>query len=378
LLKKIFVCVDWFSPGFRAGGPIKSIVNFVELLVNDYEIFIYTSDRDLGMQNAYSSIVCNKWVEYKINISIYYASPEYQTKQNVLKAVHEIVPDFIYLNSIFSKHFSIDVLLQKRKFKNIKIVLAPRGMLKQTALNFKPFKKKIFLSFAKLNGLYNEIRFQATDVIEVKAIQKEINTKAEIILVNNCPTKPINKMIEIEKVEHNLKIIFIGRIHPIKNLDFLLNALQRQTANITCTIVGVLEDINYWQSCTNIIQNLPQNISVIFLNEVEPNELEKLILKNHVLVLPTQGENFGHAIYESFSAGRPVIISDQTPWRNLQQQNAGWDLPLNSIDSFTAAIKQMAQMNQLEYDVYTDGAHQLAVNFHNNSDIKKKYLELFS
>lgn len=44
--------------------------------------------------------------------------------------------------------------------------------------------------------------------------------------------------------------------------------------------------------------------------------------------MPTFNENYGHAIVESFVAGLPVVISDRTPWRNLEKINAGWDIPL--------------------------------------------------
>jgi glycosyltransferase involved in cell wall biosynthesis len=377
-VKKILICVDWFSPGFRAGGPIKSIVNFANLLSSDYEIYIYTSDRDLGMTQPYADIELNNWNVYQQNIFVHYTSQDKQNKNYLKLAIENIKPNYIYINSIFSKHFSIDVLLVKKYFNTIKVILSPRGMLRQSALAFKPIKKKIFLSYARLNKLYNNVTFHATDSIEFDDIQSKISKNAIVKLISNCPGKPIAAANRIEKKIEELKIIFIGRIHPIKNVELLLKALQNQTAVIHCSLIGVLEDNSYWLQCQKIIEKLPKNITVQFLNEVEPSALQKLILGNHVLVLPTQGENFGHAIYEAFSAGRPVIISDQTPWRNLQQKKAGWDLQLNSIDSFTTAIEQMAQMNQFEYDVYTAGAHQLAVNFFNNSDIKKKYLELFS
>ena len=53
-------------------------------------------------------------------------------------------------------------------------------------------------------------------------------------------------------------------------------------------------------------------------------------MKNyHCLFLPSTGENYGHAIVEAFSAGLPVIISTLTPWKNLESQKVGWDIPLD-------------------------------------------------
>ena len=60
--------------------------------------------------------------------------------------------------------------------------------------------------------------------------------------------------------------------------------------------------------------------------------------------MPTKGENYGHVIAEALCAGLPILIADTTPWRNLQEQGIGWDLPLNDPNAFSTAIDQLALM----------------------------------
>ena len=69
--------------------------------------------------------------------------------------------------------------------------------------------------------------------------------------------------------------------------------------------------------------------------------------------MPTLGENYGHAIFEAMTTGVPVMISDQTPWRNLEQMKVGWDIPLQMKDKFREAITQAAGWNQEEYDEWS-------------------------
>ena len=73
------------------------------------------------------------------------------------------------------------------------------------------------------------------------------------------------------------------------------------------------------------------------------------IAKNHLFFLPTLGENFGHIILEAFCAGCPVLISDQTPWRDLEEKGVGWNLPLDQPELFREVLQRFAGMENAEY-----------------------------
>ncbi len=54
--KRLLVFISFYLPGFKAGGPIKTIQNMVTQLDGDLDFCIVTRDRDLGDTEAYSSI----------------------------------------------------------------------------------------------------------------------------------------------------------------------------------------------------------------------------------------------------------------------------------------------------------------------------------
>ena len=54
--KKILIFIDWFTPGFKAGGPIKSVSNIVNSLFNEFDFYIITSDRDINETEPYQNI----------------------------------------------------------------------------------------------------------------------------------------------------------------------------------------------------------------------------------------------------------------------------------------------------------------------------------
>jgi glycosyltransferase involved in cell wall biosynthesis len=112
--------------------------------------------------------------------------------------------------------------------------------------------------------------------------------------------------------------------------------------------------------------------------DVPHRQVEQLINEHHLCVLPTLGENFGHAIFEALNAGRPVLISDQTPWCNLAEHHAGWDLPLSDENRFVQVLQQVADMDNEAFQQWSTGAWQYAKNFTGHSNLKEKYKELFS
>ncbi len=54
--KKILVFIDWYIPGFKAGGPIRSCANIVQHLSSDFEFYFITSDTDYCEDKPYENI----------------------------------------------------------------------------------------------------------------------------------------------------------------------------------------------------------------------------------------------------------------------------------------------------------------------------------
>jgi glycosyltransferase involved in cell wall biosynthesis len=353
------------------------VENLARLLCTDADIYIFTGDRDLNDTQPYTGIASNEWVHYSPGIKVYYASPGNQDKTTIKNILAEVNPQVLYLNSLFSKNFALVPLMAGKQFPGLKIVLSPRGMLRSSALAFKPFKKKLFLAYARSTKLFSRVHFHATDEQEVTDIRKHINKNAPVTCIGNVPAAPDASVQHIEKKTGTVNIIFTGRIHPIKNLHLLLECLKTVKSEVSCTLVGVMEDAVYWNRCKEIVAQLPSNIKVTNPVEITPVELAEKTRQCHLFVLPTQGENFGHAIFEALCCGRPVLISDQTPWKKLAQKNAGWDLPLNNPAAFSEKIETVAAMDETEWQQWCNGAHQLAQSVFNDASIKEKYLQLF-
>ncbi len=370
--------VDWYAPGFKAGGPIRSVVNFADQLENDLDIYILTKDRDLGESQPYIDTITDQWVSFNSH-KVYYTSPGNLSWSKLQKVILEINADYIYLNSMFSRFFSIYPLMMKRMGKlKSKIVLAPRGMLKDSALQYKAAKKKMFISFFKFLDIPKEIVFQATDDTEETDIVHQFGQKIHLFKAGNLPGKQEIFIPPGSKISGSLDMIFVGRIHPIKNLDFLLQALKAIRQKVKLTLIATIEDEIYWLKCQSLMQSLPSNITVILMEDVPHEKINSIIREHHIFALPTKGENFGHSIYEALAAGRPVLISDQTPWQNLESNKAGWIFPLSEKEKFISIIQETAQMDLAAISEYCKEAWNYANNYLQNSTVKKSYLKQLS
>ncbi|HEV3413649.1 MAG TPA: glycosyltransferase, partial [Puia sp.] len=175
------------------------------------------------------------------------------------------------------------------------------------------------------------------------------------------------------------RFIFVARLVSIKNLLFFLRTLSAGVrSTVGLTVVGPVEDKGYWQECQALIAQLPANISVDYLGPRRNDELMPLLQQHHIFVLPTTGENFGHSIFEALLAGRPVLISDQTPWLGLTAKQAGWDLPLGDPSGFARVVEETAGWDQQVFDEWARSAWEYAHRFIDNPELFRQYFQLFA
>lgn len=374
---KILIFTSIYLPGVKAGGPIRSVSNLVEILAGEgLEFYIITSDHDLGSTEPYTNIVTNQWISVG-KAKVQYLSKDKINASNYIRLIKEINPTTIYLNGLFNFYFTFLVLFLVRLgfLNDYKIILAPRGELSCAALNIKKEKKSVFLLVVKLFNFYKGIQWHATAIHEIDDIKNFI-PNAKIKMVPNLSlSMKVNNIVE----NPHLKIVFLSRISKIKNLEFCLNVLKEiKNGKIEFLIYGPIEDEDYWNSCSRIIQDMPSNIVIKYLGMVKSNEVQIVLSQSDLLFLPTLGENFGQVIAESISVGTPVLISNKTPWLNLKEKGLGWDINLDNKDYFVNIIKKM--MNKNFHEKYKQRIHILnwaKDNLVGNSTISG-YLELFN
>lgn len=368
--------MDWYLPGTKAGGPVRSMYSLIELLKQEYDFYLVTGNTDLGETQAYKGIETNTWLKSEA-LHTFYFERQSISNASIKQLVQALKPDLIYLNSFWSYNFSIRIIRLKRAGKLISpVLLAPRGMLSSGAMGLKTTKKKVVLRIGKLLHWYKGIYFQATQETEKQEILRQFPA-ARVFIAPNVNAGMVRKNQSI-KCKNELNLFYLSRIARVKNLHLALECLADLPSglDIRYTIYGNAEDEEYWLLCQNLIKQLPAHIHVNYGGELSFTEVQLKLASQQVLFLPTLNENFGHSIVEALLCGCPVIISDQTPWNDVAIYGAGFALQLTDKEGFRKAIQAYATMDASEFSAASVNANNYISGKIDLSGIKQQYRQL--
>lgn len=370
-MKKVFITIPWFLPAYRAGGPIRSIANLVEHF-NGVEFFIFTGDTDIT-GSALDGIKTGQWTRWNDHTHIWYATDGKKSHELTRQAAR-IKPDVLFMVGLYSWHFTLVPLMYCKAETKI---ISVRGMLHDGALKQKSWKKKIFLKAFKLLEYNHTVGFHATDHDEAAHIRKAMGPIAKIFAAGNYPTF-IGYQEPQQKRPGHLRLITIALITPMKNILKVIQALKEVRASVDYHIYGGIRDEDYWDACKAAIKSLPANIRVAYRNALPPQEVPRVLGGQEVCILPSESENFGHAIYESLSAGRPVITSDATPFKKLKEERAGLNVSPDFKEGITEAIEFFANMDAATYHSWSRGALTYAEAWYDHETLKREYEMMFT
>jgi glycosyltransferase involved in cell wall biosynthesis len=377
---RILIFADHFQPGFKAGGPIQSLTNLTFLLKEFYEVYLISKNHDLKEESIpYPEIRAGCW-EYseKFGANLFYLDPAETSLEDYEILIKQVEPEYIYFNSMFSPKATINPLLSIVRSKLPgKIILAPRGELAPGALAIKPLKKKIYLLFFNI-FLKNKIfKWHATSKEEAAVIKKRYPYTL-VEQVSNLPFQAEVPKDVSERDEVLGDFVLISRIARIKNLDFALRVFREMKEPFSADIYGVIEDEAYWKEIQAQISSLPERASVCYRGEIKPVEVMQTLKKYRFYISPTKGENFGHSIFEAMLAGLPLVISDRTPWRNLNDKNIGWDISLEESASWLVQLNDCVKMREEEYEEMSQAASKYAEDYRKSRNTQAGYQKLFS
>jgi len=381
--KRILVLYEYFYPGYKAGGPVQSLQNMILALQDLYDFYVIANAYDLNDTDYYTGVVTDDWNEVVLAkdarpIQVWYASHKSPGIVQLKQIIEDIQPHKVYINGMFARSI-IRYPLWLRKMGAIaadELIISPRGMIQEGALATKAWKKKLYLSWMRLVGLFEKLHWHATTADEAKDIVREFGQSQHIVVAGNIPRQPSAQVKQIEKRAGELNLLYLSVITAKKQLQESLQALRQLPANckVQLTIVGPIKEAAYWAQCAEVMNALPAHVQVNYLGDLHPQQVPATMLANHALLLMSKGENFGHALFESMAVGRPVLTSHHTPWNHLQEQKAGWNL---SLDELPVLIQELCAMGQSAYDQYCTGAHQVATNYYSQQDFVQQYRQLF-
>ena len=356
---RVLVAAEWFTPAFRAGGPIRSVANLVELLGETHDVWVVAGAYDLAQTAPLPNLPLNEWIERPWGHVMYLTHDRWTRGLWQELILEQLRPDFLYLNSLFARFFAQTPLHVARQRPETQVVVAPRGMLGPGALEIKRLKKRVFLSAARGLKWFHGVRWHASTAMEEGEIRAQF-PDAEVFVAQNLPSLPSASPSDERLNDGPLVLAALGRIQEKKNIHFGLKVLAealRATQNppeVNVQLIGPAESEQYLQTLLNQ-PDWPRSLRVEHLGARTPDEVSELLGRVHFLLMPTRHENFGHAIVEAWSHGCPVLLSDQTPWRDLEHRQLGWDWELDER-TWVEGLKRVLDMDRAEWSRWSTAA----------------------
>jgi glycosyltransferase involved in cell wall biosynthesis len=382
-MPSILVFADWYLPGYKAGGLITALSNLVDFIGDTFDLYVFTRDRDLTDKNTYPDIQVNQWQTVGKARVLYTSDLSFR---HLRRRVFEVAPDIIYLNSFFSPLVIKTLCLRKLGLlPKCAFVLAPRGEFSPGALNIKPLKKAVYRNCALRAGLHDGIVWQASSELEAEQIARVLRSAVRkqpcIRVAWDLPSRDwlgaTAKSPKKPKGEGG-RFLFVSRISPKKNLLFALQMLAKLKGYVEFDIFGPIDDERYWANCQTRIKDMPDNVVVRYQGIIPRELVPSVILDYDFFLLPTQGENFGYVILEALAAGCPVILSDQTPWREVTERGAGWALPLEDRESWGRVLQQCVDVEAKDYEALSLKARMFVEGWAASASRRDQTIRLFN
>ena len=230
--------------------------------------------------------------------------------------------------------------LRRKSARAPKIVTSPHGSLSQWALAHGRLKKSIVGRLWQYPALAQTDLFHATSEKEHEEIRNAGYRQPVAIIPIGVAVPDIDSFHK-NKGQYR-RLVFIGRLHPVKGVDILINAwrlIAGEFQDWELAVVGpdggALPELKKMISAYNIPR-------IRFGGQILGVEKYRFLAEADVCVLPSHTENFGVVVSEALSCGTPVIVSRNAPWEGLEgygdRPRTGWWIE-NSIDSWIATMR---------------------------------------
>lgn len=341
-----------FYPATFYGGPISATWDLSKKLASK-GVEIYVSTTNANGSNKLD-VERNIFLKKQDNIFVKYYNEQIINKLSftfIFGIWNDIKKsDVVYIQYLF--HYTVLFSLIFGVFQNKKLIICPRGSFSNfTLLNKLSFIKSVWIRLF-ISPFSNKIIWQASSYLEEKDIKRNF-PEAKIEIINDGVdfnsfqhSVSISKELLLykfakQKFETVSNLFFsMGRLHKIKRFDVLIDAfLKFLKKNKDAKLLIAGGDDGDKEYLEQKISKLRIYNSVFLIGEI--GFLDKKLLLNNCdyFTLASEFESFGIVVAEALACGKPIVLSNKTPWKDLEINNCGILADNDKESFFNAFVK---------------------------------------
>ena len=234
--------------------------------------------------------------------------------------------DLYHINGLWMYANHITAAVARKKGKPY--IISPHGMLFSEALKRSYWKKWPMLKLWFDRDIFSAAAIHVTSQQEASSVCN-FGYKGKIVEIPNPVVFPkytediFNKKTS-DDISKSHKIGYLGRLHPRKGLDLLIEGLAYSNKrDIVLVIMGSGEE-EYITQLKRHASKLGLTNRVEFVGHIDGRKKYEMLASLKAIFMPSDFENFGMVVPEALTVGTPVMASLRTPWQSLQEERCGW------------------------------------------------------
>ena len=205
--------------------------------------------------------------------------------------------------------------------KRAKLVVSPRGTLSSWALGHSRWRKRLLWPLQR-RVLARADLLHATSEAEYHDIRARGFRAPVAVIPNGIDVPPLPPR---SPQDGPRTLLFLGRLHPVKGIDRLLDAwaaLEAMFPEWQLVIAGKGEPAHEAAIRAQAARLGLQRVR--FPGALYGEDKAVAYRAADLFVLPTHSENFGMVVAEALAYGCPAIVSKGAPWSGLEREGCGW------------------------------------------------------
>ncbi len=369
--KRVLIIYRSYFPAQSHLGPATAIKNLVDNMSSDYDFHILTLNHDfttgsrLFAQPHLRVVMPHVVIEY---------IPRGLKGLRILAGRLAEEFDVVDIQCAFDPLLAIPALILCKLglAGRSKLFHTPHGIFMDVIMATRRSRKALYCRFTDLLGLYRNVIHLAGSPGEKRDIDRNHLRRQNVAVVSQFVEPLPAASPRNEKPRNRLRIAFVGRVTGQKNLTAAIEMLRQLHVPATLDVFGDTIDTDYYERCVGMIKAGTGPCEIHFKGNVNKESLLQALPHYDVLLHPTLGENFGHSIVEALHLGLPVLISDHSPWTDVEASHAGWALPLSNTSAFADKLAAIYAMGE-EWSELSAGAIQYARRTFDRSQTAQRY-----
>jgi len=290
-IMKIILLVYLFPPKWMAGTEIATYYLAEHMAQRGHEVHVITSlDKGLPKESYEKGFHIHRLKKIRFGLFFLWV--------DIIRAIRKINPDIIHAQGFFT---AVPAIVTKKAL-NIPFVVWGQGAdIYRPDLFIKIIYKSIYKNADSVIALTEHMKQEM-----LKSFKREIHIIPNGIKLSRFSS---NFSSSISK-EDTKNILFVGRLHPVKGLPFLIKAIKEvreKIPDIKLFLVGNGEDK---KMLSDLTKDLGINDCVVFMGTIPHDKISAIMNQSDIFVLPSLSESFGLVLLEAMACGLPIVATN--------------------------------------------------------------------